>query len=317
MGGKRIKMIYKFYENNRIGFVDKNGEVVTSPKFKSVEDFHEGYARYTWEFGCGYISEEGNITQLYCDCYNFSEGLVVIKINSSYGFITKDFQIKIPPTYENAGNFHDGLAAVKIRGKWGFINNEGDIVIEPQFVDSGRKFLNNYTFFSDEVAPVKINACDWIFINKMGKRVFEKVFEDASEFINGFSIVKNHGKYGIIDLTGEYIVDPLYESMDLYIKDGYDMIAVSKDVKYGFIDFKGKIILPIEYDYCLNSMKYGQVCIYKDEDCEKGMWTFVSKDGNLLTEFIFDFIGEFNCGVAPVVVKDQYGVIDETGNFVI
>ena len=37
------------------------------------------------------------------------------------------------PQFEQAGNFSEGLAVVQVRGSWGFIDKTGRLVIEPKY----------------------------------------------------------------------------------------------------------------------------------------------------------------------------------------
>jgi hypothetical protein len=77
--------LQRFIYEGRIGFLDKNGEVVIPAKYNFAESFHEGLAS--------------------------------VKLNGKYGFIDKTGKEIIPPKYDDAGSFNEGLASVKLNGK--------------------------------------------------------------------------------------------------------------------------------------------------------------------------------------------------------
>ena len=52
---------------------------------------------------------------------------------SKTGFIDRDGNAAIPPTFDWALGFGDGLATVRIGSNWGFVDSAGTTVIEPQW----------------------------------------------------------------------------------------------------------------------------------------------------------------------------------------
>lgn len=54
-------------------------------------------------------------------------------------------------------------------------------------------------------------------------------------------------KTGVINTTGEFIINPIYDDADFYAPEG--MVSVKKDRKWGVIDRSGKIIIPLGHEY--------------------------------------------------------------------
>jgi hypothetical protein len=46
--------------------------------------------------------------------------------------------------------------------------------------------------------------------------IIEPKFEDLSYFKNGYAAAKLDGKWGFIDITGEFIVKPIFDDVDQY-----------------------------------------------------------------------------------------------------
>ena len=115
---------------DKVGFINKNGEYVIKPQFDSAGDFSEGLA----EAGVGDRSKR------------------------KYGFIDKKGNWAIKPRFDRAGAFSCGLAGVNLGfkrpegllsgyeyGKWGFVDKTGKMVIEAKY-DGYNPFRNGLAY---------------------------------------------------------------------------------------------------------------------------------------------------------------------------
>ena len=208
------------------------------------------------------------------DNYDFSENLASVSFDGKYGYINTDGDFVIEPQFEAAGSFAEGVACVKTNGKYGYIDTNGKFVIEPQFDDAGS--------FTEGVAYVKTNG-KYGYINTNGKFVIEPQFEEAESFAEGIAHVCINGKWGAINTTGKMVITPIC-SQSFHIRpfneecfcvkidnlyglkdfndqwivepfyddiDGVDeeFISVEKDNKFGCINAKGEVVIPLKYDY--------------------------------------------------------------------
>jgi hypothetical protein len=165
-----------FEQNDKWGFIDKNGKIVIPPSFDYASNFSEGMARFTTvtdnEFGdWGYINKTGEIIipMQFKFAADFKNGIAEVKDNDGKcGFINTRGEVIIDYQFESSYQFHEGLAAVKTAKKWGFINKIGKVVIPfqfdkiPTFVDA--PFDGG---FSGGAAKVDIDGYDF-FIDKAG-----------------------------------------------------------------------------------------------------------------------------------------------------
>ena len=129
-----------------------------------------------------------------------------------------------------------------------------------------------------------------------------------------FRVIKD-GKYGLIDRKGIEIVPCKYGP----IGEFYDNMAIVCDENednFGFMDIKGKLVVPISYDY--NPYDYnhdfseGLACVLKDGKCG-----FINTKGDVVIPLMYDGADRFSEGLAPVQKDGKWGFIDETGNVVI
>ena len=136
-------------------------------------------------------------------------------------------------------------------GKYGVINKTGDIVIHPEYknviIPNPQKAVficydennetkvfnqNNEQIFSEytQIEPIRLK-------NIASDLMYEK----------NLLIYHQDEKLGLINLEGEVIADPIYESIEgLPYKEGE--LLVNLDGKYGVINNKGNYLVDPEYD---------------------------------------------------------------------
>ena len=125
---------------NKLGYINKKGEIVIPAQFDNVHHFVEGLAAVKIKEKWGYINKKGKIviSPRFDEAYSYGEfDLAVVCIDSKYGYIDKTGKIIIPAKFDGAYWFSDGLAIVKINSTFGnnlgYINRTGKMIIKPQF----------------------------------------------------------------------------------------------------------------------------------------------------------------------------------------
>jgi len=110
-------------DSKLVGYIDKRGKFVISPRFYRAYEFENGLAE-------------------------------VEAMNGKRGLIDKTGKYVIEPKFDNYTRFSEGLAIVGVREngefKYGYIDQTGKIVIEPQFYWAG--------FFEQGLAVVKVKT---------------------------------------------------------------------------------------------------------------------------------------------------------------
>ena len=230
------------------GFVNKKGKEVISADYNSAEDFHEGLAAVSYGVGNGVV----------------------------WGFVNKKGKEVIPVKYDSVSDFHEGLAAVTKDGKWGFVNKKGKIVIPFKYTSAenfskGKAEVVVTEYVGQRRYSVKqvINKKgaflyyipgayrvwgeeenrSYMLINKEGKKIVLTDYFIIDDYYEGRAwAVHKNGGCGYIDENGNPITDFEYDSV--YYREFKNGIAlVCKDGKYGFIDRKGKVVVPIIHGY--------------------------------------------------------------------
>jgi hypothetical protein len=153
---------------NRYGYIDRDGKLLTPVMFLEANPFAGGYAQVRTESGVlSWIDAKGaSVTEP-----KFSEeGTVRMRIKP----FDEPWSWASPPSFYNDTRFTEGLCRVKLSGKWGFVDTQCRIVVKPEFFKAAN--------FSCGLAAVA--GCDgkWGFIDKSGRVAIPMDFEFARGF---------------------------------------------------------------------------------------------------------------------------------------
>ncbi|MGG1676283.1 WG repeat-containing protein [Neobacillus sp. NRS-1170] len=231
---------------------------------------------------------------------------------NKWGYINEKGKFILPPIYENAGDFQDnGLAIVRVMNHAGVINSSGYFIVKPKYDtinpfsegratvidhqgfkvidESGKEITSRaYSYIGDYKESRALMADytkeGWYrygYLNKRGKEVIPLTYEAASDFTDGRAVVKtNRGRFALIDLTGKEV-----NSYPFYFVGNYGqrMMAfqVRANEKCGYIDEQGKITIEPKFS---------------------GAQSFINN--RAIVNVSEDY-------------KDHYGLIDQTGSFII
>ncbi len=101
------------------------------------------------------------------------------------------------------------------------------------------------------------------------KEIFKSVLNDKlvntkevglREGIEFFQIMEN-GKTGFRDLNGNSVIEPIYESAEMF-SENYSAVEIAE--KWGLIDKKGNLVIEPKYNY-LGSMHEGLMSFRENE----------------------------------------------------
>lgn len=179
----------------------------------------------------------------------------------------------------------------------------------------------------------------WGFCTPEKKIVIDFVYDFASRFKNGFSIVEQNGVKFKINKRGE-----LRNNVEAFLSQGAKTVhngawittkPIMEEVtnffeglacqvlnsKMGFISESGEVIIPHIFDPELffnyetyseqHKFSEGLVCVQR-----KKQWGFINREGKTVINFEFDLAGSFIEGIAPVVKNKKCGFINKKGDVI-
>lgn len=123
------------------------------------------------------------------------------------------------------------------------------------------------------------------YININQDTLIPFIYDYLGSFFNELATAKLNGKFGFIDRKGKVIIPFQFETGSDFSKCG--LARVSKNNKYGFVDSTGKVIIPLEFEAIRDNEADEFVCSKKN-----GKWAFFSCEGKQLTGFDYDKITE-------------------------
>ena len=240
------------FENNfavvmieqRFGVIDTQGKVVVPPKYGMMFPFSEGLAAALFVLEeeqdalWGYINKEGEVVikpQFY-DAFDFSYGCAVVRVTRSIGYtyINKEGNYLFQPIQASYLN--------RFNGKYGVLYNRDNtlskIDLNGNMIDlPGFRMIGE---FSEGMAPAIIivdEKEETCYVDKDFNVLLKIESSDFPyPFSEGLAAVKRGDKWGYIDMSGNYVIEPRFDKVHSF-RDG--LALVKEGEKEFYIDARG------------------------------------------------------------------------------
>ena len=225
----------------------------------------------------------------------YDQDILKVQVDVKYGLIKITGEEILPAEYEEITAISGIENSYKIQkdGKYGIVDNAGKIVVEPKYADidvlgednksgfivkddSGKYGIIDYS--NNQVLEIKYDGIEKVYgndlyvvtvdgkqklVNKENADVLTKDFDSIKQILenqeNAVIFVKSN-KYGIMNLSGEVLIDAEYD----YLKETkIGTFIAKKGDKYGIIGIDKQEKIPFEY----TSISYNKKAdIYVTED---------------------------------------------------
>lgn len=274
-----------------LGLMDRNGKIIVEPKFKTlmVPFGNQPILVGVKENEFWYINKDGKMafSGKFKNANPFSEGLAAVQLPNAKdpnrdGYINEYGKEVIPPNFVGAQSFSQGYAQVGIieKGKptvtQGIIDHSGKVIssidydLSHQLVSfnegvllmnrykegSGNEFYfadrkgnqispNTYgqvQHFSEGLAAAQVGQEKWGYVDSRGNLIIPAKFKVALDFSEGLAAAsvqaeKGHWKYGYIDYDGNWVIEPIYDHAGPF-SEGWAPVELNG--KWGFINKENK-----------------------------------------------------------------------------
>ena len=341
------KGLVEIRSNKRIGYVDVTGQILLEPIYKSVGEFVDGYAvvsktsyyydedghdkersvygvinsqfkeiipcifdsiEYEVETGrfktdVGYKTIDGRYVavvdgkELFVDkkykyCKPFGDtcsiAVCVADGHVKYGLIDKQSNDILPPIFSRLDLIENELYKFKINDLYGLVTSKGNIILQNKYNGIGK--------FEDNLACVQVNVHS---DDRYGQKKL----------------------YGYIDSSGNEILSPSYE----FIGKRYHKFAVvMKNNLWGLFDIKNHLLKifpnasflgPYMENLC--KINVGGIYDINSKKTTGGLWGYISVDGEIVIEPIYEQAYGFSDGMAAVKLNGKWGFINSEGIIVV
>ena len=191
----------------------------------------------------GFINRKGQfeIPAQYDFVSSFSCGYAIVVLNGTYMFIDTSGKIKNTMSNSMTGvmTFNNNYCTIAIDGKYGIIDKDFNYVIQPFYYRLGTVAANGLVFY-------RLSYDDkYGYINYNGEPKIQSNYDGVGYFVGNYATVQVGNYCGIINASGEYTFQPIYQ----YIYPvGNDLfIYYSEDERWGLLNANGEIVVPAIY----------------------------------------------------------------------
>lgn len=330
---------FPVHVDDKWGFIRGDGELVIVPEYEDAGQFNEGLAPVTKRGRMGFVDKKGKvvITAEYDDVTPFEGGITIVEKAGKMGALDRRNKMMVPVEYDDVGVLSSDMILVEDKGKVGYFDASGNQVVGFDY-ENGFDFKNGFAVVKKE---------GWYgLINKNNEVILPFKYEWIESVDTKRFRVKAGNLFGISDTLGGQVLPMEYQWIGevkdkvptVIVKDnklgylsadnniviplGYDVVInsaaeyafndgfakVKKGDKFGVIDTKGEVVMPIESD-TLGIPTEGFVA-FKN----RGYWGYRELAGNKrIIEPKYDQVWPYEKGVAKVRKGDRFGLIDPNG----
>lgn len=240
---------------------------------------------------------------------------VVTSSGESWGYIDETGAFLIQPQYSFAGQFNENGIAIAATGKYAYDICKVYFINKSGKVVSG-PFSSYLPEYINGIATLYNPASGSIVVDAYGKILF-KSENRIMEYQDGLlSFYSADNKYGFINLKGKTVIPARYISVQNFL-NGRAVVETSPQ-KFSVIDRTGKVVDLLKY-YNSYSTSEGLTSYYDEKSKAYG---YKAANGNIVIKPAFGTAGKFEDGYAVVASQTKnynfvYGLIDKTGQYVV
>lgn len=333
------QLLIPFLREDKYGYCTQDKEIKLECKYDTANLFIEQTAIVNENGSWKLIDRHAKELLSYDDhiIHEFRNGVAIIErqinIEEYFYGISDPKRGVVSDGWRGASFLIHGLIKVMdSQEMWGIIDTDGFQVAEPQYSKISS------SFHCDRAVVIKDGMVG--FINPTGVEMIPASYEDSGNFSEGFAAVKENGKWGLIDTSGNPTTEFLYNSID-EMSNGFCRVTISEFddnsivepseyFKYGIINKKGETVIPAIYDHI--GKLFGELVWAKKEttiklshysyDVIQLKWGCIDFSENVVIPFIYDGLGlygsaHFNEGFISLEKAGRYGFVDVTGNEIV
>ena len=203
------------------GYINTKNEWVIPPTYRDAFAFRQGLAKVREMRDYIYINLKGEPVIQDFDAYVIdpSDNTYIVGVRKECKYMVYDLNGNLLDTYNLLRNNWSGNAifGVKKGGKWGYIDGYGKVIVLFEYEE-----VNN---FSEGLASVRKDG-KWGYINPKNEIVIPIEFtnKEVGFFKNGGAEYYTDSGAGLINLKGEIIAEPKYNSIE-YIKGNVAIVS--------------------------------------------------------------------------------------------
>ena len=236
------------------------------------------------------------------------------------GLINRKGEVIIEPLWESMSGIDEfGLLTARGAREWVRLNLQGEVILRV-----GYNFSSFIYPLQDCGLGIFSDSGFLGLVNVNGDLVSRAAWQDINRFNSeGVAAALNHSGWKLINLRGETVVECEgdFTSVGEFGANGLSKVMtgrassdlLSDDFRYGWMDMKGKVVIPVEWEDAWDFDAQGMAAVGKD-----GKWGWINEAGEVVLKREWDEAYPFgDRNYAPVRKGDRWSVIDRTGKIVL
>ncbi len=344
-----------YMKDGNEGFINRKGEEVTGPVFSFAYDFKDGLAPVrigSWQekkmgviladgtYGVkpvfdylyttddpelfivsaggksGVVNSAGTeILHLRYDYLTFKNGYFITGLSEdgkSESIVFNKAGERLLTEYETPIWEFDGDKTVFNDGQYfGVKDRYGNIIVKPVYdeiklLPGGMIMVRSGSYYSGIFGL--LDSSGQILLPQVYHRIYD--FDE-----NGLAFILDDSGYGVIDMTGEFVVPCQYNAARFF-SEGF--AAISKNGKWGYIDTSGQEVIDLKFDWVYDFSE--GLAVFRTGDWETGKRGYIDTSGEVVIPPVFDWAYSFEDGIAHVAFGRHYdgtfGYIDREGEYI-
>ncbi len=306
-----LKLV-RVFRDGKWGYINKLGKEVISCSFEDSENFgHDGYAlvQFNGERFC--IDTLGNRIEA-CDHvvqWRKTNGNIVNR-GYVYGLVNNQGMVVMPVIYDQLYKMPNEKFYRCSRNKLvGLANEKGEILLPCEYEEIGQ-------FWRDKnIATIRRDTMYGV-IDSNFKIIIPCEYELIQGDLTGNLIFKKNGLFGLMDLNTTILIPALYQQFNgfrqiMYTRDPNPYAMVMRDSLYGYINLKGKEVIPCKYKHLGYEIHNNRV-FYQ----ENNKYGFLDTTGKAVVAPVYDRVFDFIIDVTAVQKGEKWALINDKGKLV-
>ncbi len=296
------------FNNNRLAIVSKNGrygviDAYGKPVVRKEYNLIEHPKRYSDESEL-FVAKKGRYFQvLDKNARPISEMNIKNYTWDSYRFTDKKDNID---NYYPQDYFKNILIVETIDHTAYVLNEDGTILIPAEY--------QRIEEFKGKIAIAKKeNKYGLIDFNNqiISPFIYDTIW--TGRFFD-YYVVSQNGKYGLIDETGNILLECKYQDISPCYYNEDNRYIVKNNGKYGIIDKRGNVIIPIEYDGISNWVEYSPPEHFVIKNKKHGL---ISREGKIYLPTVYDELRFYSYDLIKVRQNGKFGIVNVRDSVII
>ncbi|KAF5029099.1 WG containing repeat protein [anaerobic digester metagenome] len=305
-------ILARVFRDSKWGYINKQGIEVIPCRFEDSENFgRDGYAlvQFNGERFC--IDTIGNRIEA-CDHvvqWRKTNGNIVNR-GYVYGLLNDEGIVVLPVIYDQLYKMPNEDFYRLSRNKLiGLAEKSGKIILPCEYEEIGQ-------FWRDKNIALIRRDTMYGVIDSNFKIIIPCEYELIQFDLTGNLIFKKNGFFGLMDLKTNILIPALYQQSNgfrqiMYTKDPNPYSMVMRDSLYGYINQKGKEVIPCKYKHLGYEIHNNRV-FYQ----ENNKYGFLDTTGKVVVAPVYDRVFDFIIDVTAVQKGEKWALINDKGKLV-